>query len=184
MHNSRVFDNILKKHHVVGRVQQIRESEVDLALSGGRDLVVMAFNVDSDIGQDQRYRIAKIDQRVDRSHRYITFLCPNVIAEVRIIFASLSAGVPMAFLGIDREPGRVLIVMEFCTVEDKELSLRANVYRVRDSVKRKVAFRTKGDRTRVEAVAFLSNWLDHIRDQANCGLFGKGVDPDPRRIRG
>ena len=55
---SRIFDDVLEEHQVVGRVQQIRESEIDLALSGGRDLVVMTFDVDADLAEDRRDRVA------------------------------------------------------------------------------------------------------------------------------
>ena len=78
----RVFDDVLEQHQIVGRVQQIRKSEIDLALSGGRDLVVMTFDLDADLAEDRRDRIAKIDQRVERGDRDITFFRADVITVI------------------------------------------------------------------------------------------------------
>src|SRR5437016_11331950 len=52
-----VFENL----QVVGRAQQIRETKIDLALTGGSDFVVQTFDVDSAIRERQRNLRSQID---------------------------------------------------------------------------------------------------------------------------
>ena len=44
-----VLYNVLEEHYIVGSVEEVRKSKIDLALSGGRNFVVMTFDVDADL---------------------------------------------------------------------------------------------------------------------------------------
>ena len=58
------FTTYLKSIRLSAGVQQIRKAEVDLALPCGSNLVMVALDIDPDLTEYRRDRVAYIDQRV------------------------------------------------------------------------------------------------------------------------
>ena len=104
VHHGRIFDDIFEKHQVIGRVKQVRVLEIDLALAGGRDFVVMAFDVDADIAEDRGNRVSKVN-RVNPSGLPARNL-PSAVydsPEFGYVSVTRTAGIPMPFFRIDSD---------------------------------------------------------------------------------
>src|SRR5688500_13729302 len=74
-----ILHDVLEQHQIIGRVQQIRVLEVDLALPRRRHLVVMTLHIYPYLAQDKRYRVSEVNKGVERRERYVTFLRPYVV---------------------------------------------------------------------------------------------------------
>ena len=68
LHDVLVFDQL------VGHGDQRVELHVDLALAGGRDLVVVALDLDADPFHGQRHLGADVHERVRGRHREVALL--------------------------------------------------------------------------------------------------------------
>src|SRR5688572_9146061 len=90
-----VLNNIFEQHHIVRGMEQIREPKIDLALTGSSNLMMMTFDVDSDVGERQRDHVANVNKCVNRSYRNVTFLRADMKSGVRHIRAGAS-GIPMS----------------------------------------------------------------------------------------
>src|ERR1051325_589498 len=93
----RVPDNVFIEHHVVGRFDQGIKALIDFTLSGGSDLVVMAFDIETAFDHGLDHFGAQILIVVGGWDREVAFLIARAITEV--IF--LAAGIPPALFGID-----------------------------------------------------------------------------------
>jgi hypothetical protein len=174
----RVLDYILKEHDVVGRAKQGRVSEIDLALSSRRNLVVMHLRLDAD-GLEVLHNVgAQILKRIDGGQRHIALFVPHAIAEVILA----AAGVPYPLSRIEIIAGAVDLVVIADRIEYKKLRLRPEVAVIGDVCKSQIAFGARGGRARVEFVALFGHRVDGIGEKADRGLFEKGIDPEPVRV--
>jgi len=64
----------------------------------------------------------------------------NVKAEIRRHFRARASRIPVSFLGIDRETGRILIIVILRFVKDEEFGFGADIDRVGESGKFQIAF--------------------------------------------
>ena len=89
-----VPDDVLVLHLVVGHRQQRVELHVDLGLTRGRDLMVLALDREPDLDHGQRHLGAQVLQRVIGRAGEVAFLRPDLVAEVG---ALVPIGVPVPF---------------------------------------------------------------------------------------
>jgi hypothetical protein len=80
--------------HLVAHRLEGRETNINLCLTGGCDLVMLALNRDSGPLQFEAHFVADVLQGISRRDREITFLCADFISKVRRF---ISIAVPMAF---------------------------------------------------------------------------------------
>ena len=89
-----VLDDVLVFQHIVGHFDDGAVPHVNLALTAGRDFVMMSFDVEAAFDHGQHHFGAQIIQSVGRRTREISFLIAELISEIR---PSRATSVPGAF---------------------------------------------------------------------------------------
>ena len=74
-----VLDDILVHHHVVGRLDQRVETEINLRLAAGGHFVMLAFDLDAQLLQHQAHLRANVLLRVVGRHRKVSLLVPDFV---------------------------------------------------------------------------------------------------------
>ena len=157
-----VLDDVLVLDQLVGHRDQRVELHVDLALAGGRDLVVVALDLDADPLHGQRHLGAHVHQRVRGRHREVAFLGADLVGEVGPL---VLGHVPVALDRID-EVGAVVDVLAVAhVVEHEELGLGAEERARADAARIEVLLGLARDAARVAAVVLLGHRVAHVADQ-------------------
>src|SRR5665648_576307 len=120
-----VLDDVLELHQVVAGLQQGAEAVADLLLSGGADLVVVALDADTGLGQLQTHLGAHVGEVVERRDREVATLVTGLVT---LVAALLDApAVPGRLDRVDVVVRGVLLGLETHIIEDVELGLGAEV---------------------------------------------------------
>ena len=90
--------------HVIGHLFHRSETNVDLSLTRGRDFVMLALDRDTRLLQLETHFIANVLQGIGWRHRKITFLCANLVTEIRKFFPR---AIPMRFCALDLVEGGI-----------------------------------------------------------------------------
>ncbi len=169
-----VVDHVLEYQQLVGLAGQAVEAGADLALPGGRHLVVMDFGDDAHLLQRQAHGRADVLQAVYRGHREVAALDAWAMAEVAAGVGLLR--VPACLRGIDTVERPVDTASPLHVVEDEELRLRAEIGGIGDPGRFQIRLGAARQRARVASVALQGVGLDHIATQIERGLLVEGVD--------
>ena len=98
-----VLDDVLELHHVVARGEQRAETVVDLLLSGGADLVMGPFDLQSGGEAGADHAIADISHLIVGGDGEVAALESSLVSLVAAIL--LAAGVPGRLAGVDGVEG-------------------------------------------------------------------------------
>jgi len=118
-----VHNHVLENLQLVRLAHQGVEAGADLALAGGRYLVMMHFHGHAHVLQGQRHGGTDVVQGVHRRYRKIATLDAWAMASVAIRIGLL--GVPAGFLGVDVIEGTVDAGAPAHVIENEELGFRA-----------------------------------------------------------
>ncbi len=147
--------------HVVGHAFEGSESNVDLGLTGSRDLVMLALDRYACFLQLQTHFVANVLQRVHWRHRKVTFFRSNLVTEIWKFFA---AAVPMSLTAIDDIRRRVPGIRKSHIVENKKFRFRSEERRVGDAGRFQICFCFFGHAARVAIVWLAGDWVDNCAD--------------------
>ena len=176
----RVADHVLVGLDVVAHRGQRVEPHVDLALTGGADLVVMDLDRDAERLHREDHLGAEIHQGVVRRHRVIPALRADLVAQVRSL---VRAGVPEPFDRIDLVEAALVGVGVAHVVEHEELRLRTHVDRIADAGAAEVRLGALRDTAGVLGIARAGDRLIDIADHVHRGHGGIRVEPGRGRVR-
>ena len=174
---SGVLDDVLVGHHLVGHAGERGEAEVDLALSSGRDLVMVELARDADPLERQHHLRAKVVERVRRRRWEVALLRSRGVAETRL------AGVPVPLWRVDRVVGAVRREVVVHLVEDEELALGAEVGGVGDPAGPEVLLGTACDAAGVLGVRLARDRIGDLADERERRHLGRRVEYRARRVR-
>src|SRR4051812_23220772 len=166
-----VPDDVLVDHDLIRHLQQAVEAEVDLALTGGRHLVVVELALDADLLQLQHHLGADVLERVVRRGREVAVLLADRVAR-----RALAVRVPVALAGLDLVAGRVRVAAVADGVEDEELALRADEAGVRHAGRLEVRLGAPGDLPRILVVALARDRVADLAHQREGRLLREGVE--------
>ena len=149
--------------HVVGHLLHRREPNVDLGLARGRDFVMLALDRDARLLQLETHFIANVLQGVGRRDRKISFLCANLVTEIREFFAR---AVPMRLRRFRRDERRNFPGNEKRTSSKMKNSASGPKNRgVGDASAFQISLRFFGDTARVAIVRLARDRIDDGADQ-------------------
>ena len=175
-----VADDVFVILHVVAHDLERRETNIDFGLSRGGDLVMLAFDRDAGFLHLEAHFIADVLERVCRRDREITFLCPDLVAEVRKLFP---AAIPMPFAAVDHVGGAVPVVVETHVVEDEKFRFRSEKRGVGDAGALQIRLGFFRHAARIAIVGLARDRLDDRTNETERWLGVKDIDPRARRIR-
>ena len=173
-----VLDDVLVEHHRVRHLDEGREPQVDLGLTAGADLVVLALGVETELLHREDHLAPHVLVLVGRRHREVALLVPRLVAEVRTF---VGAAVPAALDRVDLVEAEVRTAVETHVVEDEELGLRAEEGGVRQTRRLHVGLGRPGDAARVAAVALPRDRIDDVAGHDERLVLEVRVDE--RRVR-
>ena len=156
------------------------ELHVDLALAGGRHLVVVAFDDHADLLHHQRHLGAQVLQRVGRRHREVALLGAHLVAEVR---ALVLGHVPVALDRVDRVGAEVDVLAVAHVVEHEELGLGPEERLVADARARQVLLGLARHAARVAAVEVLGHRVMDVADHDQRLVAGERVEEGGLLVR-
>ncbi len=175
-----VADDVLVIHEAVCQLGQRAEPHVDLGLTGRTDLVMMDLDRHADLFQGQDLLGAQILELVGRRAGEVTFLVPQLVAQVG---ALLTSRIPDALDGVNevmRSLGRLVVAH---IIKNVELGLRTPVADIRDAGALQVVLGLLGDVPGVAGVPLPRHGIPHATDHAQRGYLEDRVDESCLRIR-
>ena len=116
-----VLDDILVKHHVVGRLDQRVKPKINFGLAAGRHLMVLALDLDAQFLHHQAHLGADVLLGVVGGDRKITLLVADFVAQVG---GFVPPAVPDRLLRVHRVKGAVALGVELDVVKNKKFGLR------------------------------------------------------------
>ena len=175
-----VLDHVFVLDQLVGHRDQRVEPHVDLALAGGRDLVVVGLDRDPDLLHGQHHLGADVHERVRGRRREVALLGPDLVAEVRALVAG---HVPMALDRVDLVGAVVDALAVADVVEHEELGLGAEEGAGADAGGIQVLLGLAGDAARIARVVFLGHRVAHVADQDQRLVDAERVDEGGGLVR-
>src|SRR5215471_19055110 len=124
-----VLSNILVKHHVVCSLYKCIETDIDLSLPCGPDLVMLRLDRYAELLEQERHLAANILERIVGSDGEVSFFHPHAMAKVG---STIARTIPVRFIGVYLCVLYVVARIVTHIVEDVELSLRPKIGGVRD----------------------------------------------------
>ena len=172
-----ILGHVLVDAHFVRRPQEGIKHDVDLGLARGGDLMVLALDRHAESLHRQDHFVANVDQLVGRGHREVTFLVPNLVAEIggAVLFLLFPA-IPDTFDGIEviiRAVGRRVVAD---AVEDEELRFGSKESGVGEARALEISLRFLGDAAGIAIVDFARDRVDHVAREAKRRILRKGID--------
>src|SRR2546423_1630709 len=165
-----VLDDVLINHHRIGGFNQRIEAIIDFGLAGSGDFVVLAFDAHAQFFHDEAHFGANVLLGISGADREITFLMPNLVAEVGHLF---TASVPDGFFGIDGVEGAVALGIELDVVEDEEFSFRTEHSGISNAGAVQILLGALSQTAWVAGVGFLGAGLGDGAGQRQGGNFAK-----------
>ena len=110
-----VLDDVLVRHQRVGHAQERLEAQVDLALAGAADLVVVELARHAEGLERHHHQGAQVAERVQRRRREVTLLRAGMMADVGVggvAHAEAGAAVPVRLGRVDLVEGAVRALVE------------------------------------------------------------------------
>merc|ERR1719499_2634451 len=126
-----VSHNVLVPHELIGNVNEGSESEVNFALTGSANLVVVSFHVHANRSHEGTHVVSAILEGVEGSGWEISFLGSVLVGQVSSSF--LSSGVPVRFSAVDRKAGLSHALLILHVIEQEEFGFRSDSGMVADS---------------------------------------------------
>ena len=115
-----VFDDVLVQHHLVCGSQKGIKSDIDFGLTGRGCLVMMLFDLDTDLFHFQDHLAPDILLGIGRSHGEIPLLMPNLPPQID----PLLPHVPGTFLRVDIIEAAVAGLVVTGMIEDEKFGFR------------------------------------------------------------
>ena len=172
-----VLDDVLVEAHLVAHLHELVEPQVDFALAGGGDFVVLGFDVEPALDHRDHHLVADVHQGIGRRHGEVAFLVAQLVAEVGFALRRvILAAVPLAFFAVDVEVAAVGRLIEADVVEDEELGFGADEAGVGDAGALQVIHRLAGDVARIARVVFARDRVLHVADHAERRDLGERID--------
>ena len=153
-----ILDDVLELHHVVARGEQRAETVVDLLLSGGADLVMGPFDLQSGGEAGADHTIADIGHLIVGGDGEVAALESGLVPLVAAIL--LAAGVPGRLAGVNGVEGLGRRGLVAHRVEEVELGLGPDIAGVGDSGGAQVVLGLGGDRAGVARVDLVREGVD------------------------
>ena len=153
-----VTNDIFVILHRVAHASERREADVDLGLAGGSDLVMLALDRNSSSLEFEAHFVANVLQRIHRRHREVTFLRPNLVAEIRKFFAP---AIPMSLDTIDVMKRRVDVKTEPDVVENEKFRLWPKEGGVGNASALQICFCFLSDAARVAIIGLARDRIDN-----------------------
>jgi hypothetical protein len=176
-----VLQRVLEDLHLVGLLGERIRGDVDLALAGGRDLVMVHLELETHLLAGERHRRADVLLRVHGRHREVASLDARAVALVAVLVGL--AGVPGALVGVHLIGAAVHGDAHLDVVENEELVLRTEQGRIGNAGGFEVGLGTLRERARVTLVALHGHGLDHVAAQIHRRLLIERIDHGGRGIR-
>src|SRR5882724_6538214 len=133
------------------------------------------FYLDSNALQGQDHLRANVLELVHWRYRKITLFVAGLVAEVRSIRGPLFTRVPEAGIRVDVVVAEVITLIKADLVQEKELQLGTNVYRIRETDLLDVGFSLLRDVSRIAAVGVTGYRIFDVADQDQRGHRRVGV---------
>jgi hypothetical protein len=143
--------------------------------------MVVNFDRDAHLLEDQRHFRAHVLALVDRGHGEVAALDGRTVALVAVLV--VLARVPGGFLGVDLDRAALHAHVPLDGVEDEEFGFRAEVGGVAHAGGLHVGLGALGQRTRVALVGLAIAGLDDVAGQDQRGFFEERVDVGRVRVR-
>jgi hypothetical protein len=174
-----ILDHVFVNHDVVGHPCERGKAHVDLALTAGRDFMVVGLHRNADFFQERHHVGARVLELIGRRYREIPLLGAQLVPEAR---ADLVRGVPVGLDGINFVVAVVgaLAVAHF--IEDKVLELRAEVGSVSDAGALEIILRLLRDVPGVPAIALSCDWITDVANQHQRSRFCERVQERRSRV--
>src|SRR6185369_1539767 len=170
--DSYILDDILEPLQIISHVHEGVETHIDLGLTAGGNLMVLALNTDTDFLQLHYHLVTQIVLGVGRGNREITLFMARFVAEVRELFTTC---VPGTFDRIDGIEGLVGAGVVTDVVEDVEFCFRPEVRGVTDAGRLEIGFCLECDVTRIAGVTFLGDGIEYVADQGKSRYGNKRI---------
>jgi hypothetical protein len=143
--------------------------------------MVVHFDLDALLLQQQADLGADVHQRVGRRHRKIAALHRRPVRQVARVV--VDAGRPRRFLRLDLHEGARHVDAPGDRVENEKLRLRAEIGRVAQAARLQVRLAPLGERTRIALIALAGSRLDHIARQNQRVFFAERIHPRRAGVR-
>ncbi len=176
-----VVDDVLHLLQPVGALHQRRELRADFVLALARDFVVMHFNRDADLFEQQTHFRTDVLERVDRSDREVAALRARTVAGVAAF--EVHRRRPRCFFRTDLDERTRLVRAPLDRVENEEFRFRTEEGRVAEARALQVRFSALGQRARVAFIALAVSRFDDVAGQDEGRLFIERVDEGGVRVR-
>ncbi|EDM80732.1 hypothetical protein PPSIR1_12653 [Plesiocystis pacifica SIR-1] len=174
-----VLDHVLEPGQLVGLGQQRVVADVDLGLSAGRDLHVLALDDDAEILEREDHVGAQVLEAVRGRHGDVAALGADLVPEVGEF---LAVRVPVAQVRVDGVEAGLLVAAVADVVEDEELGLGADVEGVGDAGRAQVVLGAGGQRPGAALVVGARDGLDGVAEQDQGRDLHEGVDLGRGRV--
>src|SRR5258705_655332 len=178
-----IANYVLEDLKVVGGAQQRCKPEVDLTLPGGGHFVMVTLNRYAALAEFKRNFRTQIAERISGWNRDVTFFRSDAVTKIRPLeLVGVATCIPMAFVGVDRITGRLLFVVKFDRIKNKEFGFRAKVGNVGKAGKLQVILGTYSHRARIEGITLLGDRIDGVAYQAKGWVIGERIHPHARCV--
>ncbi|ABA50095.1 hypothetical protein BURPS1710b_2769 [Burkholderia pseudomallei 1710b] len=176
-----VMDDVLRPLRPVRALDERRELRADFVLALARHLVVVHFDRNADLLEQQTHFRAHVLELVDRRNREVAALHARTVARVAA-FEFLRRR-PRRFFRVDLHEAAGHVRVPLHRVENEEFRLRTEVRGVADARALQVGLGALRERARIALVALAVRRLDDIAGQHEGRLFVERVDEGRVRIR-
>merc|ERR1719499_1012730 len=119
-----VSHDVLVPHELIGNVNEGSESEVNFALTGSTDLVVVGFHVHANRSHEGTHVVSAVLKGVEGSRGEVSFLGSVLVGKVSSSF--LSSRVPEGFSAVYRKARLSHAFLVLHVIEQEEFGFRSN----------------------------------------------------------
>ena len=163
---------------MVGGAHQRIEFQVNLGLAAGRDLVMMALNLQPAVLHGDDHLRAQVLIMIRGRHWEIAFLVSRAIA--KIVFDP--ARIPPAFFRVDEIEPVLLALIETHVVEDKEFGLGPEIRRIGQTGRAQIHLGLAGNVAGIAVIALLGHGIDYVAGHHQRGQLCERIEHEGIRV--
>jgi hypothetical protein len=178
---SDVVDDVLHLLQPVRALHERREPGADFVLALARHFVVVHFDRNADLFEQQTHFRADVLERVDRRDREVAALRARTVAGVAAV--EFLRRRPRCFFRTDLDEAARLVRAPLDRVENEEFRFRTEVGGVAEARVLQVRFSALRERARVALVALAVSRFDDVAGQHESRFFVERVDEGRVRVR-
>ena len=173
-----VADDVFVFLDFVGDFEKGVEFDIDFALAGGADFVVVDFGFDAGFFEGEDHFAAEVLESVGGAAGEV-----SAFGSVGVSGGGFAAAVPVGFFAIDAEVGAVWFIGVGELVEDEEFGFGSEEGDVSDAGGFEIFLGFDGDEAGVSAVAFSGDGVDDIAEDDGGLVLGEGVHEEGVGVR-